>query len=197
MQARAEVKLANLTAAVERVLRHSPVHQVSVAALAEEAGVSSAYLYTRFPSKQALIDHVLDDFLREQKTSLELLLRQGRWSIGLHDRLRWLTAQMQSAREQHEGKIRALFDLRPDSNRWLSLTTAPVVVDWLMDCRAEIHHDEPRTAISTVLNLLTLTLQTAPLLPSGQPGADLGHEEMVAMTWSYLRHAPEHEDSNE
>lgn len=191
IQARAEAKLASLTAAVEQVLRRTPVQQVGVAALAKEAGVSTAYLYTRFAGKQALIDHVLDEFLTQQKTSLELLLGQGRWSIGLQDRLRWLAGQMQDARRQHEGKIRALFDLVPDNNRWLSLTAADVVVDWLMDCRHEIRREDPRAAISTVLKLLTLGLQTAPLLKPGQPGADMDAEEMVSVAWSYLRYAQE------
>ena len=52
-QARSEAKLDALMNAVEILLREKPYNDVSVAELAVEAGVSPAYLYTRFENKQA------------------------------------------------------------------------------------------------------------------------------------------------
>lgn len=152
--------------------------------LARAAGLSPAYLYTRFDNKQALLDHVIGTFLERQESAIKLLFIQGKWEQGLEGRLRWLARQFQGLLDQHRGKIRALTEMHAGddaANAWLELTTRGYVRDWLLACADEIRHSDPLGAVTTVLQLFTLALQ------SGAATA-IQADDVVRMALLYLTH---------
>jgi AcrR family transcriptional regulator len=174
--------------AVETVLREKPVYAVSVADLAAAAGVSSAYLYTRFESKQALLDHVIGSFLEEQRQTGELIFASGKWTEDLEGRLIWLARQFRQSLAQHRGKIRALNEMTfgQEAGAWLELTAAGYMKEWLLACSDEIKHPEPEVAVTVVLQMMTLGLQASPVLNVNHPGASVPAEEIVRMALGYL-----------
>lgn len=187
-QARSAEKLNDLVNAVEAVLRVKSASQVSVADLAREAGLSTAYLYTRFESKQALLDYVMERFLDEQRQAAEVIFNQGKWDQDLLGRLIWLAIQLRQSLENNLGKIRALNEVQGDSepSAWLDLTTTGHMKDWLLACDEEITHPDPDAAVTVVLQMMTLGLQARAVLNPLHPGASVASGEVVRMVYGYL-----------
>lgn len=188
IQARSAANTASLMEAVETVLREKPVNAVSVADLAGAAGVSTAYLYTRFSSKQALLDHVIEKFLEEQRQAGELIFASGKWTEDLEGRLVWLAKQFGISLDHHRGKIRALNEMTfgQEPGAWLELTAAGYMKEWLLACSDEITHPQPELAVTVVIQMMTLGLQASAVLNVNHPGASVPAEEVVRMALSYL-----------
>ncbi len=192
-QARAEASLDALTEAVEKLLRDKPFNDVSVAELAAEAGVSPAYLYTRFENKQALLDYVVSGFLAEQNERAGDLLAPERWrGVGLETRLARLANQFVAAARKHRGKMRALSEMAVSDETceageaWLKAAAGGQLRDWLLECRDEIHHPDPQNAVVFVLQMFALGLQSSHLLSPAHPAREVSTSELVHMALTYL-----------
>ena len=189
-QARSEAKLDALMNAVEILLREKPYNDVSVAELAAEAGVSPAYLYTRFENKQALMDYVVGRFLTEQKERAAGLLEPERWrGVGLKERLARLANQFSAAAKARPGILRALSEM-PSSldagDAWINAAAGGQLRDWLLECRNEIAHPNPEDAVTFILQMFALGFQTAPTLSQNHPARNFSGRELVHMAHIYL-----------
>ena len=78
LQTRSQQTRDKLVAALERLLRNKPFEQISVAEIAQEAGVSVGAVYTRFENKDAFIPVLFDlykarlqDHASDQKAEAE------------------------------------------------------------------------------------------------------------------------------
>ncbi len=189
-QARSEAKLDALMNAVEILLREKPYNDVSVSELAAEAGVSPAYLYTRFENKQALMDYVVGRFLAEQKVRAAGLLEPDRWrGVGLKDRLARLANQFSAAAKTRPGILRALSVMSASldtDNSWLDAAPGGQLRDWLLECRDEIAHPDPEAAVTFVLQMFALGFQATPTLSQNHPARNLPGRELVHMAHLYL-----------
>src|SRR5262245_52677874 len=66
VQERSRLSLTRMLDATERLLSHKDFTDISIAEIADEAGVSVGNFYNRFPSKDALLDVLHDRYERER-----------------------------------------------------------------------------------------------------------------------------------
>lgn len=192
-QARSKARLAALTQATEAVLRRTTPEDLTVSELAREAGVSAAYLYTRFDSKQALLDSLIDEFETGQRDKAARLLRPELWEgVGLEERISRLANQFLTAARDHRGLMRAIFSRRVirgmagGGEAGPSFGASNQILEWLMACRREIAHEDPREAIRLSLLVLFSTLQVGLFLDLGETAHRTIAREAVGMLTAYL-----------
>jgi AcrR family transcriptional regulator len=193
-QARSRARLDALTRATEQVLRHNAPEDVTVGDLAKEAGVSTAYLYTRFDNKAALLDSLIDDFESGQREKAARLLKPEHWrAVGLAERFTRLANQFSEAAMEHRGLMRAIFSRRvirglaADSDGGVEFGASDQILEWLMECRDEVAHDKPRDAMRLALLVLFSTLQVGLFMDLDEPTRRAIAAEVVGMAVGYLR----------
>ncbi len=192
-QARSKARLAALTQATETLLRRTTPEDLTVNELAREAGVSAAYLYTRFDSKQALLDSLIHEFETGQRDKAARLLRPQLWEgVGLEERISRLARQFLTAARSHRGLMRAIFSRRvvrgvaDQGEAGPSFGASDQILEWLMACRKEIAHEDPREAIRLSLLVLFSTLQVALFLDLAESAHRAIAREVVGMLTTYL-----------
>lgn len=196
-QARSKARLAALTQATETLLRRTTPEDLTVNELAREAGVSAAYLYTRFDSKQALLDSLIHEFETGQRDKAARLLQPQLWEgIGLEERISRLARQFLTAARSHRGLMRAIFSRRvvrgvagqgeAEAEAGPSFGASDQILEWLMACRKEIAHEDPREAIRLSLLVLFSTLQVALFLDLAESAHRAIAREVVGMLTTYL-----------
>src|SRR5437899_7128660 len=87
MASRGELTRGRIVAAGHDCIRRVGIRRMAMEAVAEDAGVSRAALYRRFPNKQSLVDAVLEENARRFRIELSRLL----------DKKRTLTAKVAAA----------------------------------------------------------------------------------------------------
>jgi AcrR family transcriptional regulator len=193
-QARSKARLAALARATEQVLRRTVPEDVTVGELAREAGVSAAYLYTRFDNKAALLDGLIDEFENGQREKAARLLEPGLWrGVGLDERFGRLANQFANAAAEHRGLMRAIFSRRvirglaDDSDGGASFGASHQILEWLLECRDEVAHDNPRDALRLALLVLFSTLQVGLFMDLDETTRHAIATEVAGMVVGYLR----------
>ena len=193
IQARARARLAALTRATEAVLRRTAPEDLTVGEIAAEAGVSTAYLYTRFDNKQDLLDSLIEEFEAGQRAKAARLLRTEDWeAVALDERLSRLAGQFLTAAKDHRGLMRAIFSRRvihgmTDQQGGPSFGASRQVMEWLLECRDEISHDDPGDAVQLSLLVLFSTLQVGLFMDLPDSAHEAIARELVGMLTGYLR----------
>lgn len=192
-QARSKARLAALTQATESVLRHTAPEDVTVSQLAREAGVSAAYLYTRFDNKADLLDSLIEAFENGQREKATRLLKTELWlGVGLDERFVRLANQFVGAAAEHRGLMRAIFcrrvirGLAQDTDGGAGFGASGQILDWLLECRDEIAHDNPGDAVRLALLVLFSTLQVGLFMDLDETARKAIAGDVVRMITRYL-----------
>ncbi|NKB90503.1 MAG: TetR family transcriptional regulator [Acidobacteria bacterium] len=197
-QARSRASLRRLLDSAETLLRRRPYGDITVQDLAAAASVSTGFLYTRFDGRAALLEYLVDTFAQQQREQTRAFFEASKWTgVGLEQRLNRLIEQMIDSVTEHRGIMRAIWD-----EQWAGRASAlpqgsvasvfpiPEIVEWLSECRNEIHHPSPQHAVPLALFMITNTLQV-PLLygtpkeiPENLPAM---RREVLHMAMAYLQ----------
>lgn len=201
LQSRSQQTRDKLVAALERLLRNKPFEQISVAEIAQEAGVSVGAVYTRFENKDAFIPVLFDlykarleDHASDQKAEAEQDMDESLRGV-LRRTLR-LGAQFM-AREAHLMRAVHLYArIRPDliGEGWEEITEAARgSIEALYDhFEPEITQRDRTRAVETLTYFLNTALIEAGLYPDLGPPAPRGlslealAEELADFAWGYL-----------
>ena len=173
-QARSRKTLDRLTRATEEVLNRHGLEGATIPRIAEQAGLSPAAIYRRFPDKDALLRHVFLNFfqLKLEKfadycvapqaanADLETVVRNSVGSIlqGYHERGGILRAMLQFLYQQPEGAFRRKMEES-------QAATFHALGKLLLLHRQEIRHPDPELAVN--FGLLTVSLALRELVLMG------------------------------
>jgi len=192
-QSRSRAKVESLAIATEKLLRQKPFKEITVAELARAAGVSPAYLYTRFSNKQGLLNYLIEEFQTKQQARAGQLLNPQRWqNVTLESRLARLANHFAKAADSHGGLLRAMSEMDNEciqGDAWLVSGTGGNLCNWLLECDAEIQHPAPRQAVVFVLQIFAFCFQTRQFLGNAHPARNFSSQEMVCMASNYLKSA--------
>ncbi len=160
-QHRSRAKLGRILRATVELLATREFDDVSVAEIADAAGVSVGTIYTRFSDKRALLDHLIREMLCTQIDSFEDLFEEAKWTgVSLAGRVAYLIRLRVGAARAIPGVQRAVALREIAGGGFASLEEAEfravgdqVLHSWLLQCREEIADDDPETALEFALGL--------------------------------------------
>lgn len=180
--------------AAEALLAEGKPELLTMEQVAERAHVSIGAIYKRFQGKSSLLPLVLDRFHVQQLERLREFLARDDWhQAGLAERIHALLTVFAENQLARQRLIRALvvghwqsIDPRPQETRAAEMMGA--MHAWLSQCAGEIHHPEPRLALSLGLFASLQTLQTAIMLERVPPDLGLPRftAEIARMFLAYL-----------
>jgi len=193
-QSRSERTLNRILVASEALLARGDFESVSMQAIAERAGVSVGTLYNRFPSKEALLEYLLERFQIRQQQHLEARLASTVLP-GLRDRLAHLADLVSEGLATNGGllraiALRALGGRSPEDERSRAYST--VIIDqlgaWLLGDGSEVGHTDGQAACRFAAASIAFSLQYTFLLqtPTALFEASDYRDRLVASAWCYL-----------
>jgi len=167
-QARAQATLERFFEATVELLQTRPFEALSVADIVSRANASVGAFYKRFSSKQALLPVLLDWIHRQQFEAIESFVEDPQWDgVGLAGRIDAFAESLVDSYRTNHHLMKALVarqysadntqsaELVESSERTLAYYT-----EWLLVCRDEIRHPEPKIAVSIGLTGLVTQIQT-------------------------------------
>jgi AcrR family transcriptional regulator len=199
-QARSRETVERLLDAAEHVLEERGLEATSVAAVAEQAGMSVGIVYKRFPDKDALLRAVYERFFVRSGESNAAALSSDAWTgqsaETIVDRL---VAGMVHGYLQRPGLLRSLLLFAEthgdttfrDRAEKLRASTFDGIERLLMERRDEMRHGDPRNAVQLGLLVLGLALRGV-VLEKRQAGYKLARTgralatELARMFKAYL-----------
>jgi AcrR family transcriptional regulator len=201
LQDRSRKSLESLLVASEALLKDDrDFGELSVQEIVDRAGLSVGSFYARFPSKSALLPLLQERAIERSKGSLKKFSAEPRWAgASLRERVIGLVKLMSRTKQVHRGLHRALLDhgllteegaigvAAEKSRRNIS-----TLGDFLLECRGEIAHSDPRRAVQTVLLFTNTSLNekvvrtTGPYLAHWKPTRTQLVEELSRAAYAYL-----------
>jgi AcrR family transcriptional regulator len=168
-QARSQRTEQRLLDAAHALLQERDYRAVTVEDVAARAHVSVGAFYKRFGSKQALLPALLQRMHAEQSANLDAWLADPSWrGRSLADRVECLIATLAAGYRHNLRLTRAFVALRNATAQTLAAAQSEYaeavlqrLTRWLMQCRAEIAHDEPELALRVGLFSTVSALQSA------------------------------------
>lgn len=107
-QTRSRRSLDRILEATEALLETKDFHAITVAEIAQRAGVAPGLLYSRFRSKDDLLPHLLKKHLVESNAALRAEFDEANWrDKGVRDRLDRLFALLEESVRRKRGLMRA------------------------------------------------------------------------------------------
>lgn len=191
-QARSRAALQRLLASAEHVLVNDGLDELTIARVAEHAGVSVGGIYRRFASKEQLIDAVRRDFVaRLEHAVTEALDTTSPSLAGVIDAL--TTALSQTLAESGRIIPAILGGGRRADAPEQGLRTATVLQQRFFDAAApyrdQINHEKPATALTVAFrSVIAAGIHRAALIPWWPDGLTWQQwaREIADMTTAYL-----------
>lgn len=180
LQKRSQRSLTRMLDATERLLMHREFADIAIAEIAAEANVSVGTFYTRFASKEALLDVLHDRYERERSEHLtRAFAAADTKGNSLAARAKAATAAIVALFRARRGVLRSLI-LRhwrnPERISQRTRAAAGMVISeahaLLLGARAEIRHASPTLAVRVGFQAVLAAAREAIVLrPANLPGA--------------------------
>lgn len=162
-QARSAETLESVLDAAESLLRRRPLDGVSIAEIADRAGVGVGTVYTRFPSKDSILLALYERYDRSLHESVERLVASGALRGGtLRETARRHIASTVAYLREHKWLVREaalLARRRPGSiNAEVRARRVALIDRWrepFLEHRHRIAHADPDSAVTFALFLVT------------------------------------------
>jgi AcrR family transcriptional regulator len=176
-QERSRRSLEKLLDAAERVLSEEGLEAATVPNIARRAGLSPGTVYRRFPDKDALIRAVVSRFHRRNFDLSCQKLNPEYWrGTTLAQKVHIIVSNMIAAHQRQAGLLRSLFRFaqqHPDvvfRRRAIAMEVRVFegIVDLFMENRDEVHHPDPRTALTVALMMMVFALRELYVIPTGK-----------------------------
>ena len=162
-QARSAQTLENVLAAIESLLEERPFESITMAELADRAGVAVGTIYTRFEGREALLPYLYEKYAVDLQRDAAKVLRPAQlagrtlqqriqvivdFSVALYRKRRglWRAVALYAIRQpqaitgRHRRQRRELLDR---------------CAELLLECSEEITHPDPRLAVAFAMGTLT------------------------------------------
>ncbi|MHC5003790.1 MAG: TetR/AcrR family transcriptional regulator [Planctomycetota bacterium] len=195
-QARSHETLDRLCAAAERLLEHQHFDQLTIEAIAAEAGCSVGGFYGRFRDKDALLACLLERYREETRTTVEDALAPERWAgTDLAERVEAVARIVVETCRRRGGLLRTLHIRThmagcgaergvaavPTEHQRLGLETIRAL---LLDRADRMRHPDPATATHLALFALMTTIQEKVLFPHAAHAraVDVDDETLICET---------------
>ena len=166
-QARSRESLNKLLRAAQEVLGQKGVDGATIPVIAHHAGLTPGAVYRRFRDKDALLEAVILRMLERQDEGIRAALTPEMAShIPLTVFAERLVRDTLATYRRHAGMIRAIRQFTQARLHTpffrkaarLEVRTYHYLVDLFLEHRAEIHHPEPKIAVSFAIMSLISTL---------------------------------------
>lgn len=174
-QARSRESLRKLLDAATEVLGHYGMDGATIPRIARRAGLTPGSVYRRFQDKEALLESAILQILERQegtmKTSLTPLAAN---QVPLPEFAAKIIGGMVGAYRANAGLLRGMkqfMQSRVDTPFWKRASTLEAAhfqraVDLFLLYRKEIHHPQPRMAVSLALRMIAGTLYQVVVWPA-------------------------------
>lgn len=160
-QARSRLVLERIVRAAGRLLDDKPFEDIAVSEIAREAGVAVGTVYTRFPSKDALLVYVFEVLIFpkiERKVEAVVSPRRAQSETLYEFTLRYLWA-VRNVFIVHRAWLRPLTLISrqspdPDIRRFLRTVNGAIHVrlqSALLDRKREVRHPDPNAAVQMAI----------------------------------------------
>lgn len=175
-QSRSRESLNRILEATERLLESVPFSRITVSDIAREAGVSTGLLYSRFPSKDAILPFLVERFLADQREAFSAALQADGDSPSLEERLVRLSERISEMSRSSLGLLRAAASRRlldpeviGEDERESTLEIRAMAIDWLRGGMDDVKRGDPDRAVEFVGWVLFLAGQIGPMLMEDEP----------------------------
>ena len=166
-QARSRKTLQQIVAACDALLDNGTFEEISMQAIAEQAGVSVGNLYNRFPGKEALITHLIERMQVRQSEFVSNRLRPGS-SKGkdLRARLTYLAGTIDRGVAANAALLRAIAARnlagntpQVDATNQHAHAFVDQMADWVYQSGDEVRHPDGREACRFAVASISFGLQ--------------------------------------
>lgn len=192
-QQRSQQTLERILAATEKLLETQPFEAITVEQIVTTGASSVGAFYKRFSSKQAMLPALLERTQRMQLEALDDYLHESHWhGQNLRQRITTFVSQILESYKQYRWLAQAIvarqFSLDnslSDTNQDYASKTVDMISNWLLNCRAEIHHPKPEIAVPVGIASLVIGLQATALFELRPIGFEL-NEHAHELTEAFL-----------
>jgi AcrR family transcriptional regulator len=195
-QERSRQTLAAIVRGTVGVLREKDFDDLTMADVAREAGVSVGTIYTRFSDKEALINFVISEILRDQVGPFRALFDSDRWTgVDLAMRMYHMVRALVFFADDQGGLQRAIGarqvrrkGMLIDMDRKHRLQVREGAVEWLLECRDEVRLSDPEEGVAVAIEAVFSRIQHWNLMPldPDRPDATAFADELTRMALAYL-----------
>jgi AcrR family transcriptional regulator len=200
-QQRSRDTLARILSATRDLLAVTAFEDLAVSQIASRAGCSVGTFYERFVNKDCVLPHLLEIHYEELERELDEALASARLSgATLDERVRVVVRLLVDVARREKGLSRALHlrnirrpDSVPESIRGSAEQMLGAVYRFLLECRDEIRHSDPQTALSLGLLMMAATIRERIVLAGAVQASTLSipderfGAELCGAFVSYLR----------
>jgi AcrR family transcriptional regulator len=184
-QARSRGTRERLIKAAQELLVKHDFRGLTVRQIATRAHVSVGTFYKHFPAKRDLLPVLVDQVqsvadIKETQSTFKKLV-----GVPLIERVAWLVGFVATTTIRRRNILRVCVAARYATDLKLSSIQATRsrehmrgVQDWLLECKGEISHPDPKLAVRVGVYLTLQSLQTALLFE--QIPADLSQRRLIA-----------------
>jgi AcrR family transcriptional regulator len=184
-QARSRGTRERLIRAAQELLAKHDFRGLTVRQIATQAHASVGTFYKHFPAKRDLLPVLIDqvqsvDDIKEIQSNFERLV-----DVPLVERVAWLVGFVAAKTIRRRNFLRTCVAARYATDLELSSIQAArsreqmrLVQDWLLECKEEISHPDPKVAVQVGVHLTLRSLVTALLFE--QIPADLSQRHLIA-----------------
>jgi AcrR family transcriptional regulator len=185
-QARSRTSLRKVLAAAEHVLATGGIEEFTVAAVAEQAGMSVGTIYRRFTSKEQLLHAVKDQLLSQLESSVLEALRSA--EPGLRGVIAAFTHAMARTFSHHDRIFPDLLSGQRAEAVERGLQALAVIQDALVETAEPYLDHEPalRMAARTIIGSCVHRAATCRSWPDGMTWTNWA-DETTRMAVAYLR----------
>jgi AcrR family transcriptional regulator len=193
-QPRSQDTRRRLIAAMQTLLENREYSDITVEQIAAAAHSTAANFYKHFRGKRELLAVIVDELQSATEIEQGVLSPPRSKEFTLAKRVAWLVAAVSGATLRRRRIVRACVaaryraDLVPSASQAERLrATLQRMIDWLLECSAEIDHANPGIAVRAGTYLTLQGLQNALLfeqLPADLPeGALIAEAEQLLLRY--------------
>ena len=184
-QARSQGTRRRFVLAMHQLLDHREYADITVEQIAASAHSTVPSFYKHFAGKRELLGAIVDEVQSVAEAEHEMPSLPGSAEFPLARRVAWLVAAVAEATMRRRRLVRACVAARYHADLTLSAAqTARLrarmqrMVDWLLECRAEMDRPDASSAVRAGMYLALQGLQTALLFEELPP--DLPESTLIA-----------------
>lgn len=196
LQERSKHTLAAIVRGTLAALRSDDFDSLTMTDVARNAGVSVGTIYTRFADKEALLNYVISELLREQVQPFRELFRSERWvDVGLAQRTYHMIRALVHFAHNQPGLQRAIatrqvrrHGMLTAEDRHHRTQVRDAAASWLLECTDEIGVSDPAAAVAFAVETIFARIQHWILMRSDadRPDPAVLADELTRMTLAYL-----------
>lgn len=194
-QKRSQQTLEKITEACEALLADATFEEISMQAIASQAGISVGNLYNRFSNKEALIGHLVEIMHARFSENVMSELESFPSNKALEVRLTHLVSVLESAVNKNAAMVKAVASRnlasrtsRTESTDQQAEWVLDSILNWLYESKKEIKHPDAREACRFAITSIIFGLQYRLIFdtPDRLHGPEKYKSQLAEMALSYL-----------